>query len=392
MVNTLEKLRQVWASDWPAALQTWSRYVQLHEPVWCLDRKAEKRESLTGSFAMIRLLDHSVVISLRQVAKLKLQQFSKEILAHEIGHHVYCPADLTDNARLLVRIRRGLPGKESYAPMISNLYADLLINDRLQRSESLDMAGVYLSLESDSGAKSQFWLLYMRMYELLWSLPPQSLVQADYDQRLNQDAQLGARLIRSYAQEWLGGAGRFACLCLSYVEEDDAEFQKKFQAWCDAIAAGSGAFPDGLSELEDDELDGTIHPAEDPELSGINLDDLLGDGSVRMPNRSSGARTMKNYREPFDYAEILKAAGVNLSDRELAAKVLSGTGDSVLDPLSHQVVTAGHRADTRGTRRLGRRRPAGTDRLAGHFADQSDRHSGGHHPRAVGGLLAGQRA
>jgi hypothetical protein len=319
MPDRMERLRQAWADSWPAALQCWSRYIQLHEPVWCLDSACEKRESLAGSFAMIRLLDHSVVISLRQIVELGLERFSKEILAHEIGHHVYCPADLTDNARLLLRIRRGLPGKERFAPMISNLYSDLLINDRLQRGESLDMAGVYRSLKSDS--KSGLWLLYMRIYELLWSLPPQSLAGGQYDQRLNQNAQLGARLIRSYARDWLGGAGRFACLCLPYAEDDDAEFQRKFQAWCDAIAAGDGACPDGLAEMDDDELDGIIHPAEDPDLSGINLDELPDvDGKGRVASQNSGVKTHKSYREPFEFAEILKAAGAKLSDREFAAR------------------------------------------------------------------------
>ena len=109
---------------------------------------------------MIRLFDHSVVISLRQVEELGLQDFAKEILAHEIGHHVYCPGDLTDNARLLARIRRGLPTKEHLAPMVSNLYSDLMINDWLQRSVALDISGVYRKLVHDGG--SRLWTLYMR--------------------------------------------------------------------------------------------------------------------------------------------------------------------------------------------------------------------------------------
>ena len=142
----LGALQASWAAVWPDALSTWSQFVKLHEPVWCLTEKDEKREHLSDSFAMIRLNDHSIVISLRQIESRGLQRFAKEILAHEIGHHVYCPADLTDNARLLARICAGLPTKEHLAPMISNLYSDLLINDRLQRIEELDIAGVYLTL------------------------------------------------------------------------------------------------------------------------------------------------------------------------------------------------------------------------------------------------------
>src|SRR5687768_8081152 len=100
----LSELQSAWSAAWPSALAQWSRFVQLHEPRWCLTRDEERREKLSGSFAMIRLVDHSVVISLRQVQDLKLQSFAAEVLAHEIGHHVYCPADLTDNARLLARV------------------------------------------------------------------------------------------------------------------------------------------------------------------------------------------------------------------------------------------------------------------------------------------------
>jgi len=123
--SKLEALRDEWVRQWPAALAIWSQFVKLHDPQWCFTDKDESRERLSDSFAMIRLNDHSIVISLRQIESLGLQRFAKEILAHEIGHHVYCPADLTDNARLLARIRVGLPTKEHLAPFIANLYSDL---------------------------------------------------------------------------------------------------------------------------------------------------------------------------------------------------------------------------------------------------------------------------
>ncbi|MBI3469605.1 MAG: hypothetical protein HY000_41930 [Planctomycetes bacterium] len=195
----LNELKDAWLAAWPEALALWSRFVQLHEPIWCFTPEGEKREQLTGSFAMIRLVDHSIVISLRQVEERRLERFAREVLAHEIGHHVYCPADLTDNARLLARIRRGLPTKEHFAGSISNLYSDLLINDRLQRSASLDIAGVYLQLSSQD--PTPLWTLYLRIYELLWKMPRGQLAQGKCDAALDQDAQLGARLIRSYAKD-----------------------------------------------------------------------------------------------------------------------------------------------------------------------------------------------
>lgn len=315
-------LQQSWSAAWPEALTTWSPFVKLHEPVWCHSPDDEKRERLSDSFAMIRLNDHSIVISLRKIESLGLQRFAKEILAHEIGHHVYCPADLTDNARLLARIRRGLPTKEHLAPMISNLYSDLLINDRLQRIAELDIAGVYLKLGGD--CRDQLWTFYMRTYEVLWKLSRGSLARATCQPRLQQDAQLGARLIRSYSSDWMDGGGRFAALCLPYLLEDEAErSQRVLAALLDAKAPCTGVVPDGLVEIEDDEKRGAIHPSEDPELSGI-ANDGLGDEDTEpnLDGRSSGpgVKSAKQYRQPFEYVEILKAAGVEVDERDLVAK------------------------------------------------------------------------
>ena len=127
-------------------------------------------------------------------------------------------ADLTDNARVLARIRAGLPTHEESAPFIANLYTDLLINDRLQRSAGLNMAGVFQALAAPS--QSHLWTFYMRVYEILWSMPRRTLAIGTVNSSVDLDAQLCARLIRSYARDWLEGAGRFAVLCLPYLHDD----------------------------------------------------------------------------------------------------------------------------------------------------------------------------
>ena len=113
--NALEQLRDSWREQWPQALSLWSTYARLTEPRWCLTHKEAKQEHLTMSFAMIRLTDHAVVLNLQDIAERGLQAFPVEIMAHEIGHHIYCPGDLTDQGRLLARVRRGLPGVEESA-------------------------------------------------------------------------------------------------------------------------------------------------------------------------------------------------------------------------------------------------------------------------------------
>jgi hypothetical protein len=321
----VEAIREQWLAAWPHALELWSKFTQLSAPHWCVTIDDEKREQLAGSFAMIRFVDHAVVISLRQVRERRLERFATEILAHEIGHHVYCPADLNDNARLLARITKGLPSKEQAAPMISNLYTDLLINDRLQRESALDMAGVYRALENTS--QDRLWTLYMRIYEVLWSLERGSLAKGVIDERLNMDAVLGARLIRSYHREWLDGGGRFACLCLTYLIEDGKNAEKNFEIWGDTRAAGAGGLPDGMVEADDDETTGAIHPSEDPALSGYEPDlekekKPGGDGDFekQTPAQQTGIKQLKKFRSPFEYTSVLKAAGATLTDAQLVAR------------------------------------------------------------------------
>src|SRR5262245_17442909 len=97
----LEALRDQWSALWPQALSLWSKFTRLGEPRWCFTEEAASAEGLTESFAMIRLTDQAVVVSLPGIASHHLEAYGLEILAHEIGHHVYAPADLTDHGRMI---------------------------------------------------------------------------------------------------------------------------------------------------------------------------------------------------------------------------------------------------------------------------------------------------
>src|SRR5438045_3049816 len=110
--ESLVKLQASWAAQWPQALALWSKFTRLTDPRWCLTDEAAEAEGLTESFAMIRLSDQAVVVSLAGVEAHHLEAYALEILAHEIGHHVYAPADLSDHARMIAHMRWGLPTKE----------------------------------------------------------------------------------------------------------------------------------------------------------------------------------------------------------------------------------------------------------------------------------------
>ncbi|MGQ0604856.1 MAG: VWA domain-containing protein [Anaerolineales bacterium] len=319
-MSNLTNLRDQWLAQWPAALACWSKFTKLREPVWCFTDKEAKAEGLTSSFAMIRLDDHAVVINLKQVHELKVDAFALEILAHEIGHHVYCPADLTDNARMIARMRWGLPTKEHLAGMVGNLYADLLLNDRLQRSNGLRMVEVYRAL--GVGASDRLWQLYMRIYEILWSETRGALAGAINDEQLEGDAHLGARLVRHYARDWLDGAGKFAALCLPYLLDEKSQTAKWQTSWRDMENAGPGGFPGGLVDIEDGEREGAVHPAYDPELSGLDeMEAAEGADGHAKPSASTAAGGGRGQaREPFEYGQILRALGLKLDDHDIAVR------------------------------------------------------------------------
>ena len=311
-----ESLEERWRARWEAALAAWSRFTKLSPPTWCRSGRQEQKEGLTGSFAMIRLQDHAVVIGLRQIEALGLQSFAVPILAHEIGHHVYAPGDLADHARLLARVRVGLPSLERLAGYVANLYTDLLINDRLQRAAGLDMAGVYRALRREP--IDGLWALYVRIYEMLWSLPSGSLGAVAVSERTRTDAALGARLIRAYARHWLDGGGRFAALCLPYLMEMREADLQALAPWFDTRDAGAGGeAPDGLTELDEDEESGAIHPAEDPELTGLDGPAEEEDGPAVGGGRATRGGRKHRYRTPSSYVELMRSVGVNLSEDEL---------------------------------------------------------------------------
>ncbi|MFM2085466.1 MAG: hypothetical protein RLZZ237_335, partial [Pseudomonadota bacterium] len=59
-----------WRAAWPEALAVWSKFTRLRDPSLCASHVEASKKGLSGSFAMIRLLDQSVVVDLPLVSKL----------------------------------------------------------------------------------------------------------------------------------------------------------------------------------------------------------------------------------------------------------------------------------------------------------------------------------
>ena len=305
-----------WQNAWPQALACWSKYTRLSDPIWCYTETAAQREGLTASFAMIRLTDQRVVIDLTQLCAGGLEGYALQVLAHEIGHHIYAPGNLSDHVRCIARIRRALIEQANRAPMIANLYTDLLINDRLQRSAGLDMAAVFAQMvRNDPEQSSVLWRVYLRIYEVLWQLSPGSLCLQPLADSAEGDARLGARLVRHYAGDWLRGAAPFAMLMYPHLIADQ-ENAKALDKLMDTEGAGLDGEVHGLTEMDDDENVG-VHPSLDPALNGAAIkDDAKSAASASAKAELERAQQGKGQaREPFEYGELLRAAGIKISPK-----------------------------------------------------------------------------
>jgi hypothetical protein len=324
-----DALERRFLDEWPAAQAVFSPYTRLLPPILCHTVEDEKREGLSQSFAMIRLRDDRIVISLRQVAERGLGAHARAILAHEVGHYVHAPGSLADHLRLHDRIRRTLPdGVRSFAGVVANLYTDLLLNDRLQRSREVDIAAVYVALKND--AAGPLWSFYVRIYERLWGLPTGTLGPAPAPEA-DADAELAARIVRLFRQRWMEGAAPFTKLIAPYLESE-AKDAPMLPAWLDTAAAPVGdQIPDGLSE-DDFDPDEVPHPALDGRIAGdLEDDDEEGEGKgegegesgqgMGRAQRGDGRPDRRTVRRgPKEYLDLLRSAGVTVSEKELLAR------------------------------------------------------------------------
>ena len=305
-----------WEQAWPRAMACWSPFLKLRPPLLCTTTAEAVAAGLTGSFAAIRLDNQRITINLEEIRKYRIEGYAVEVLAHEIGHHMLAPGTMTDHVRCLARIRRGLPTLEQHVPMIANLYTDLLVNDRLQRSSGLRMHEVFRALIDPKSVPTKLWTLYLRIMEELWDLAPHELGSGETDDRMEGDAWLGSRLIRVYGSDWIDGAGRFAALVLPYLA-DDTDALKDAEVHGDTVRAGDGSRPSGLAAIDAGELGGAMHPSEDPRITGDPTSSGSGsqNPSGDAPNGPGGGQS----RPPFEYAQILRDAGLDLSDLDAAA-------------------------------------------------------------------------
>ncbi|KAE8762295.1 hypothetical protein [Georgenia thermotolerans] len=324
-----DALRQRWLTAWPRALAAWGRHLRLRAPhlVGPADVPAD-----VASFAWFSTRDVEVFVDLEQARALGLAGLPVEVLAHEIGHHVLSPGDLATAGRLLVRARAGLVDRVDLAPVVANLWSDLLINDRLQRRAELRMGSVWRAI-GPPHPDDVVMQLVMRTDELLWALPAGTLTCPDAAVP-EREAQLCARAVRAYADDPVGGVGGFGALVRQLLADrgGEAPLAGAAAVVCAHAPADGGAVP-GLAS--DPTLAApAVHPALDPRVvRGLApAGEQDPDGSAT-PGRTVGTPTGDDGAtsgawsptdhphgiDPAEYAAVLAELGVQSDPARAAA-------------------------------------------------------------------------
>ncbi|WP_454788255.1 hypothetical protein [Mycolicibacterium lutetiense] len=169
---------------WRAALDLWG--VQLHPPNMV-------RDSATGTFAWFSF-PPSISIDVDELTRQGAQHHLVSVFAHEIGHHVLSPSTRIVSFKLLQQMARAIVASDprraipvtATARHLSNLWSDLLINDRVVRMQRRlhpgtepDMVTLWRTLTAGEPVSNAAWWVLMRAYELLWSLPSNTLCPND---------------------------------------------------------------------------------------------------------------------------------------------------------------------------------------------------------------------
>lgn len=301
-----------WNGSFQEACDLWSKFANLQTPIYITSKNEKIYREFKDAIALILLDSRRIVISYEQIKKMGMEEFSKEIIAHEVGHHMRYPSDLIHHGKLLGRMRRALLEFGDRSPRILNMFQDILINDKLQTEDGLNMSGIYEKMTENAAKNSPtgkpefdpLWQFYMRTFEILWDkhgkLTPPVIPEVEFQ------AKTAADLIMNTGSDIIiNSAGKYASIVhkiLSLPEQQEAE-QKQgqgkgqkgqkgqkgegqgggggggFDPFDDMSNPGTGDpgdpndkgadIPWGIDEIEDDEEDQIGHPEEDKVMDEV---------------------------------------------------------------------------------------------------------------------------
>ncbi len=289
------------ADRWEKAKNAWSKFVRLQDPTMFSDPVAIKEAGMQHDIARFGLASLHVEVNLTEMKAAGLLPFLDIVLAHEVGHHVLAPGNLLADAKLVSYILDMFIG--SSACYVVNIFTDLLVNDFLYTQRGMPVDKVYKALKEIAeksgkmGDADKFWALYMRIYEILWRLPPGSLagtVASD----IERDAKLSARILRTYSRRWFTCLKNLAYIFKAYIPLDPRAVTLMMPVF-DSVEAGEGALDKiwGFANVGDEESDKPGQTKYDGVLDGLFKDGGSGQGTGNQP------------RLPTDYLNTLAYLG-----------------------------------------------------------------------------------
>ncbi|WP_146846774.1 hypothetical protein [Cellulomonas terrae] len=302
-MTSLAELQERWRETWPAALATWGRTSRLHAPV------LHTEPCGMPSWAWYSLDDVEVHVDLTVVQERHVEDHALAVLAHEIGHHLLAPVDLASHVRIAARVQIGLVDLDHLVGLVSNLWCDLLINDRLQRQLGVDRAALSAAV-GPPDPDDTLMLLVLRTNEILWGLARGTLVGDNVTP--DDQAMLCSRLVRAYTRDPVGGAAGFALLVRSTipVEELRAAQRPRSVVACGGAAGGDGSVPYGVATDPTLGAPG-IHPSRDPRVVGAALVEETA------PDETPGAAT-GNALMPGALHTVLRSLGFATTAEQVA--------------------------------------------------------------------------
>jgi hypothetical protein len=178
---------------WRDAHAVWDVMVTLSPPEAYQGGATKGHWSGNEPLAYIDLETRQVVVNFEMLVRMKAAGSLTGVLAHEIGHHVRFPHTLTELASLILLEKRLIPG---LGQSLTNLFYDLLVNERVGRTRAEELCAVYrgfLAVQAaERGRKkkepmSALFGFYLSVYEELWGRPPGDLLPAEDAARLEAE-------------------------------------------------------------------------------------------------------------------------------------------------------------------------------------------------------------
>jgi hypothetical protein len=324
----IEEIEKKWSKLWPDALKLWSQYINLRKPSFYHTNKEAINHGVKDTFAQISMADLGTHFNLEEILDYGLEDLAMPIMCHEIGHHVLIPGNLADLARLIEIVKTVIANQQK-AALLENLYADLIINDRLYRSRHLPMDEVYRKFYQKVNANAKkmlvpvksenlLWTFYLRIYETLWKLPRGSLIgtSAGISQRMDFDAGIAARIVRALVNQPFRAIKKLAYVFLPYLPSNAEVMQIKapifdLESLGDIDLDKIGDYLYGLTRMSEDE----IAASKEGELDAYNFgEEEKEPNSDNQDSQGTGGQM----RTPAQLGKMYRDLGIKISPHKVA--------------------------------------------------------------------------